>query len=213
VISSDPQRPLRKHFVDFCGPRFTRLLRRHPLAEHAPCYFAPPTRVRELFAHLQEGGRDAGPHTPEICGCLLELLLLRLASSAITQDDAESAARHTYQRCRLLIESRFLALQTLGDIAEACHADRAYLCRLFKRYGAEPPYQVLVRLKMRHAADQLSGSPALIKQVAKAVGFTDPFHFSRVFKKMYGVSPLVFVRSASRETPFRDAEAAAGKGD
>jgi AraC-like DNA-binding protein len=109
-----------------------------------------------------------------------------------------SAAQLTYQRCRQLIESRFLALQTLGDMAEACHTDATYLCRLFKRYGAESPYHVLIRLKMRHAADLLNGSPTLIKQVAKTTGFADPYHFSRVFKKIYGVSPLAFLQSVHR---------------
>lgn len=198
VITTDPQRPLVKYFVDFCGPRFAALLKRHPLAGHAPCTFAPSARVRESFAELQQSGRDAGPHTPELCACLLELLILRMAGPALSQEDAESAAQATYQRCRQLVESRFLDLQSLGDIAEASHVDATYLCRLFKRYGAESPYQVLVRLKMRHAADLLSGTPLLIKQVSKATGFADPYHFSRVFKKNYGVSPRAFLRSVHR---------------
>lgn len=198
VIATDPQRPLVKYFVDFCGPRFTSLLKRHPLAAHEPCTFAPTSHVHESFAELQQSGRDAGLRTPELCACLLELLILRMAGHALSQEDAESAAQATYQRCRQLVESRFLALQTLGDIARASHADATYLCRLFKRYGSEPPYQLLLRLKMRHAADLLNGAPTLIKQVAKATGFADPYHFSRVFKKIYGVSPRAFLRSVRR---------------
>ena len=101
---------------------------------------------------------------------------------------------------RQLIERQVLALHALNDIAEACHINAPYLCRLFKRYGAESPYQMLIRLKMRHATDLLNGSPALIKQVAKATGFADPYHFSRVFKKVYGVSPRAFLQSAHRAT-------------
>lgn len=198
VITTDPERPLVKFFVDFCGPRFTNLLRRHPLAGHAPCYFGPASHVYDGFTELQRSGRDAGALTADQCACLLELLILRLSANALSPDGAESAAQDTYQRCRKLIESRFLALQTLGDIAGACHADAAYLCRLFKRYGAESPYQLLLRLKMRHAADLLNGAPTLIKQVAKTTGFADPYHFSRVFKKVYGVSPQVFLKSGHR---------------
>lgn len=199
-ILTDPARPLVKYFVDFCGVRFTRLLKAHPLAEHAPCYFASASRISKLFSDLHQAGRDAGPHTLAICACLLDVLLLQTADKVLSQDDAESSAQQTYQRCRELIEQRFLDLHALTDVAVACHVNAPYLCRLFKRYGTESPYQMLVRLKMRQATDLLNGSPTLIKQVAKATGFADPYHFSRVFKKVYGVSPSVFLRSIDRVT-------------
>jgi AraC-like DNA-binding protein len=40
----------------------------------------------------------------------------------------------------------------------------------------------------------LRNSGALVKQVAEQVGFVDPFHFSRVFRNVLGVSPSVFRR-------------------
>ena len=57
---------------------------------------------------------------------------------------------------------------------------------------------MLVRLKMRHAADLLNNGHALVKDVAATVGFQDPYHFSRVFKSVYGVSPKAFVQSDHR---------------
>ncbi len=204
-ITTDPAQPLVKHFVDFCGSRFTRLLKKHPLASHEPCYFSPTPRIREIFTNLQQSGREAGLHTQNICACLLELLILQVAENALSPDDAESPAHHTYERCRQLITAQFIALHTLRDIGEACHINAPYLCRLFKRFSSESPYQMLIRLKMRHATDLLNGSPALIKQVAKATGFSDPYHFSRVFKKTYGVSPSAFLQSAHRTAPSEDA--------
>ena len=198
-IVTDPARPLVKYFVDFCGPRFTRLLRDHPLSAHEPRLPAPASRIGELFEQLQRNGRDTGGNAQAVCACLLEILLLQTAERALAPDDAESPAQTTYQRCRTLIEARFLELSTLRDTAEACHINAPYLCRLFKRYGSEPPYRYLIRLKMRHAADLLSGPHALIKQAAKATGFADPYHFSRVFKKVYGASPRDFL--ACRRVP------------
>jgi len=32
----------------------------------------------------------------------------------------------------------------------------------------------------------------MVKQVAEQVGFADPFHFSRAFKAMLGLSPKAF---------------------
>jgi AraC-like DNA-binding protein len=200
-IVTDPRQPLVKYFVDFCGPRFTRLLTRHPLAGHAPCYSATAARTLDRFEELQRNGRGTAPHTQAICACLLELLILQTTDHALTRDDVESPAHPTYQRYRKQIELRFLDWHTLGDVATACHVNAPYLCRLFKRYSAESPYQLLIRLKMRHAADLLNGDAPLIKQAAQATGFDDPYHFSRVFKKVYGVSPKAFLDSIHRTTP------------
>jgi len=199
-IATESALPLVKYFVDFRGLRFTRLLRNHPLSAHEPRLLSSSARTGDLFDQLQRNGRGAGLRTQAVCACLLELLLLDVAEHALSPGDAESPAQATYQRCRALVETRFLDLHTLGDIADACHINAPYLCRLFKRYGAEPPYQFLLRMKMRHAADLLGGQQALIKQAAKATGFADPYHFSRVFKKVYGVSPRDFLACRSSRT-------------
>ena len=54
------------------------------------------------------------------------------------------------------------------------------------------PYQFLLRLKMNAAAEQLAQPGALVKNVAADFGFTNPFHFSRVFKSVFAVLPEMF---------------------
>jgi AraC-like DNA-binding protein len=70
--------------------------------------------------------------------------------------------------------------------------NNAYLCRLFRRYDHQSPYQYLLRLKMNHAAGRLKQPDALVKQVAEETGFADQFHFSRVFTSVFGLSPAAF---------------------
>lgn len=57
-----------------------------------------------------------------------------------------------------------------------------------------------MRLKMRYAVDLLNGTVPLIKQAATVIGFSDPYPFSRVFKKVYGISPRAFLVSAYRSS-------------
>ncbi len=49
-----------------------------------------------------------------------------------------------------------------------------------------------MRRKMHVAAQRLQDSEALVKQVSARLGFTDPFHFSRSFKRIFGLSPEAF---------------------
>jgi AraC-like DNA-binding protein len=48
------------------------------------------------------------------------------------------------------------------------------------------------------AAELLRNSTALVKEVAAELGFTNPFHFSRVFKRVHAMPPEYFARIAQR---------------
>jgi len=46
-----------------------------------------------------------------------------------------------------------------------------------------------MRLKLNKAASLLLTSSRPVHEVAAQVGFEDPYHFSRNFKKFHGLSP------------------------
>jgi len=47
---------------------------------------------------------------------------------------------------------------------------------------------------MAFAAQRLAEPDILVKEIAYKLGFDDPFHFSRVFKKVFSISPQSFKR-------------------
>ncbi len=50
---------------------------------------------------------------------------------------------------------------------------------------------------MMHAATLLDGGGRIVREVAEELGL-DPFHFSRVFKRVHGVSPAEFCGGEGR---------------
>jgi AraC family transcriptional regulator, arabinose operon regulatory protein len=49
-----------------------------------------------------------------------------------------------------------------------------------------------MRMKMNKASILLITTDMQVNQIASKVGFTDNFHFSRVFSKIIGMSPQKF---------------------
>ena len=191
-ITSDPKDPLVKYFVDFAGRDATRLLRRCRLGPGRSAQVFPPNSLALLFDELIQSGLLVGHESSELCTKLLECLMLKIAAQRAPANGAETLAFTTYQNYRRHIEQHFLRLRTLEETADECHVNTAYLCRLFRRYDSQTPYQYLIRLKINHAAERLQQPGVLVKQVAEETGFTDPFHFSRVFRKILGLSPVAF---------------------
>jgi AraC-like DNA-binding protein/quercetin dioxygenase-like cupin family protein len=191
-IMGDPADPLVKYFVDFTGTHATALLRSCGLSPGCVSEVVPANALQPLFDELIQAGLRVRRESGALCAKLLECLALRIAGACASLISAETQAFVTFQRCRRHIEQHSLRLRTLEQIADECHVNNAYLCRLFRRYDTQSPFQYLLRLKMNYAAQRLQQPDALVKKVAEEAGFADPFHFSRAFTSVFGLSPSAF---------------------
>ena len=193
-ISGSVADPLVKYFVDFAGSGAHELLRScHLLPGHVSQVF-PANGLDTIFDEIIESGCKVGHGNIALCTKLLECLALKIAGTRAPLEAAETLAFSTYQQCRNLIAQHYLRLRTLREISTELNVTSAHLCRLFQRYDHQSPYQLLLHLKMNAAAERLGQAGALVKQVAEEMGFSDPFHFSRVFKSVLGVSPVTLRR-------------------
>ena len=198
TIRTSPQKPMLKYYVDFTGKEAEVLLRESGLLPGTALHVNPVEEIVELFEHL---GRDAGSEhaaAPRICQTLLQLLLLKLQERAIPASTAEPRAVATYRRARALLEQNALQWTSADQAAQECGMTPEYLSRLFKRYAHTTPYRFLMRLKLGRAAELLLDAHLKVREVSEELGFSDPFHFSRAFKRLYGASPEHFVRRLQR---------------
>lgn len=193
-ITGDPSDPLVKYFVDFAGRKAAGLLQSCGLPPGSVSRVHPPRSLQGLFDELIETGLRPRRERTDLCARLLGCLALKARAARAPAAGMETAAFQTYQQCRDYMDRHFRRLRTLEQAAAECHLSNAYLCRLFRRYDHQSPYQYLLRLKMSLAAEQLRQPGALVKQAAGAAGFDNPFHFSRLFKSVFGLPPDAFRR-------------------
>ncbi len=191
-IHTSAAEPLEKYFVDFVGDAAERLLHGAPFNQRQPLQVPDPTVIRSLFEDLHTDGTSASSRAARLCAVTVELLLLRVAETGANAEGRRSLARESYERCRQYIVDHCLEIPALDVVSRQCGIDKAYLCRLFQRFSRETPYRLLTRLKMARAAELLLHSDRLAKDIAGVVGFADPYHFSKTFKRVHGLSPAAF---------------------
>jgi AraC-like DNA-binding protein len=191
-ITTVPEKPMIKYFVDFTGSSVRQILKKHISPLGTAIQINRPDEIARLWDELLNHGLSDSPYKSRICSILLEYLIYRIAEMAVIEKNGPSRVYLTYQNSRQYIKDNFLALNSLSDIAGACGIDHAYLCRLFRRFDTQSPYQYLLSLKMAYAADKFREPGVLVKEIAQKLGFTDQFHFTRVFKKFFGISPQSF---------------------
>lgn len=195
-IVTEPRSPLTKYFVVFAvGEPQPAAIDRHLPTPGSVMRTSAPADVTGLFDELVRTGMRRTDLTRRMLSVQLEHLVLRLAETAIPLDVRISSAFITYRRCRQHIQERWAELSTLEQLARECGVAPGYVCRLFQRFDHQTPYQYLLQQKMNHAADRLVQEGVTIKALAQELGFSDPFHFSRVFKKTMGLAPVRFARA------------------
>jgi AraC-like DNA-binding protein len=78
------------------------------------------------------------------------------------------------------------------DVAAAVGMSCSHLTVLFRQTTGTTIVEYLTRLRMARARELLALSTLTVKEVAAAVGYEDPFYFSRRFHDLHGCSPSDF---------------------
>ncbi|MEM1296713.1 MAG: AraC family transcriptional regulator [Verrucomicrobiota bacterium] len=189
-------KPLQKYFVDFTGPEAGALLKQHDaFAGQRFANLVRSERLRQIFDQLIDCADLAPEDARPMSLHLAELLLMRIRVDRQIGAANRGQGYQSYLRARHLMSQHHASLGSIDEAANACGLSQAYLSRLFKRFASEGALQYLTRLRMQHAADLLLRHSTNVQETAEAIGFSDPFHFSRVFKRVYGVSPRAFLES------------------
>ncbi|MBN2554139.1 MAG: helix-turn-helix transcriptional regulator [Spirochaetales bacterium] len=90
------------------------------------------------------------------------------------------------------IQEHYRETIRLEQLVNHLGISQSRLIQLFKKNTGKTPIHYINQVKVNHAKDLLLSSGKTIKETAFALGFQDEFYFSRVFKKLEGISPRDF---------------------
>ncbi|OGV34061.1 MAG: hypothetical protein A2020_01170 [Lentisphaerae bacterium GWF2_45_14] len=82
---------------------------------------------------------------------------------------------------------------TVGEMSDFCNLSEPQFRRVFRRHTGMSPKSYIDRLKIQQSAEKLiSSDESSVSAVAAGFGYLDPFHFSRRFKQLMGLSPAEY---------------------
>ena len=84
---------------------------------------------------------------------------------------------------------------TLEQVVEEFQLSKSYLNTIFQKYTQHAPMDFFISLKMKRACQLLRASDNYIYEIAQKLGYSDQYYFSRIFKKMVGMSPREYRES------------------
>ncbi|WP_084423120.1 response regulator transcription factor [Cohnella thermotolerans] len=115
------------------------------------------------------------------------------ADAAGTAADSEQAHHAAIRKFKAFIQDNYMTDLSLEQVAEHLGLHPNYVCGVLKRETDMTFVQYLRQVRLEKAKELLRSQPAMpLEQVAVSVGYLNPRHFYKVFKKVVGQTPGSF---------------------
>ena len=191
TYSADEQQPWKYVWLEFDGLRAPDYLTAAGLGVSQPIYVPRETgqagSLQERMLYIVNHPEATPLH---LIGHLCLFLDELIQSSATRREARGGQLRDFYiQEAVTYIQQNYHRDLTVEEIADVCKLNRSYFSKLFKENMGCPPQEFLIRLRLSKATEFMKTSGASIGDISILCGYPNQFHFSRAFKKRYGMSP------------------------
>ena len=123
------------------------------------------------------------------------LSFLCMISSSIEGGDAEI---FSFNKITPAVEYMTSNYATSGlsnkEYAAMCFLSESRFMQIFKKMVGTTPQKYIENKRLEAAKGLLMASKLRISEIANMVGYHDAYYFSRIFKKVYGISPREFAK-------------------
>ncbi len=130
--------------------------------------------------------------------CAMWLVTLKDGIKEKIQEKRQDYRKITITKIQNYIKENITRRLTLGEVSGLFGYSEGYLSILFSKYANMSFVDYVTKEKVQKAKDMLSSGNAKVYETAEALGFESPFYFSKVFKKVAGVSPSEYMQGLTK---------------
>ena len=180
--------------MGFNGTEAGRLLSLAGFSRETPVLRPPrPEGLKEMLLHIYRSGGNTPAADADMVGYLY-LFLAELIRRNERQAPAVGTKDYLEQAVRF-IQRNYASDIGVSDVAAYAGVSRSQLYRTFQAGFGLSPHDFLQKYRISEACALLRSRRYTVAEVAGSVGFNDPLYFSRMFKKIKGVTPTDYQRA------------------
>ena len=189
---ADETDPWTYSWVAFNGLHTEEYLQRAGFSKENPILNCKMnTEIRKCFSEMQQA-EGLSYSVDLMLKSMLYLFLALIIEGAASNPVYEKILKHKDEYIRKVIDYIHINYSrkiSVSNIAHHINLDRKYLSAIFKAAYGVTLQDYLVTYRTEKACSLLVDRTLTISTVARSIGYEDPLVFSRMFKKLKGVSP------------------------
>ena len=145
--------------------------------------------IEQRFKQMADFYESYLPYRKELVNSIANEIIFLLAASWQTEAPGTISPSTRMQAMLDFIREHLSTRLTRQDIADSFNLTPSYINQLFKAELGMTPSAVINRERVARAYQLIDREGYSVKESAFAVGFQDPLYFSRVFRRVYEISP------------------------
>ncbi|MDD3403516.1 MAG: AraC family transcriptional regulator [Hespellia sp.] len=182
-------------WVHFNGPNMDEIYKKYKERSGTPLFHPYDLIHYETLLTTMEDIALSSSHIKDmsICEKLTGLLTAVMNDSWHSESHSNIySKRQSLQQIKEYINNNYEKTITLDQLADMYYINKFYLSRIFKEEHGVTIHNYIQQLRITHAKRLLRFSDMNINEIATVCGLNDANYFSRVFKKVEGISPGEF---------------------
>lgn len=183
-------------WVHFYGPNMGAIYAKYVERGGKPCFTCGHAReYSSLIKDLYEiAASDSYIKDMQIYEKLTALLTLLMEEGWSAEKGAYNSKKRNLQGVKEYLDEHYSEKIRLDTLSELFYINKFYLTRIFKEQFGMSITEYVLQLRITKAKQLLRFSDKTVEEIAGICGMKDANYFSRMFKKVEGVSPGQFRR-------------------
>ena len=180
-------------YLHFSGEAPGELFKDIAQQERRVFFVGKSQTIEELWQKLEKEHTLALPFSREVTrGYLLSILSLLLRRLSLSSDETSAASTEKILRVCRHMQTSLADDLPISAYAKLCHLSESRFTHLFREVIGKSPIAYLTEARIQRTKELLEYSALPIAEVGAAVGYANPYYFSRIFKKHTSLSPSEF---------------------
>lgn len=179
------------YWVHFTGSNVKNILRKYEIPLDDPVFYSGASSTyayifKEMISELQA----CKTGFEELLAMYLRQIFLLVQRTR--QEEKPSVSTYIQEEieyARRYFNEHYNEPISIQDYAESRNMSVCWFQRNFKQIVNHTPMQYLLTIRINNAASLLETTDYGLSEISAIVGYEDPLYFSRLFRKLKGVSP------------------------
>jgi AraC family transcriptional regulator, transcriptional activator of pobA len=152
--------------------------------------------IEAIIGQMNDEVKNRKANSSQAIRLYIQLIFIKASRSythkILSRQGSGDSSTLLFSRFVKLVSEHFLTAKKVSDYAAMLHVSADHLNRTIKTHSDKTAHELIDEMVVRETKAYLLHSKLSVAEIGYQLGFSDPSHFNKFFKKLSGFTPLQY---------------------